>query len=157
MDLNNAIIDAVGFKKGEMCSFYICNDDWESEQEISLVEMDTAPDKDSYTMDKTRLEEFISEEGQKVVYTFDFINNRSFFMEMKKITAGKDLKAAQCTKSVGDAPAQEKEDLLNEDLFAGIKQGNVDPDVDSDFSDDSGYDEEELGDMNIGDFDDLNK
>ncbi len=40
-----------------MCSFFICDDDWSKNTEITLVEMDTSSEVDNYIMEDTRLEE----------------------------------------------------------------------------------------------------
>ena len=40
LDLHNAILDSVGYTKDQMCSFFICEDDWSKKTEITLVEMD---------------------------------------------------------------------------------------------------------------------
>ena len=37
LELNNAILDSVGYAKDQMTSFLICNDYWEAEQEITLM------------------------------------------------------------------------------------------------------------------------
>ena len=39
LDLYNAIMDSVGYTKDQMCSFFICDDDWSKNTEITLVEM----------------------------------------------------------------------------------------------------------------------
>ena len=67
LDLHNAILDAVNYDKDAMTSFFICNEDWEKEQEVTLVEMDTSADTDNYVMEDTRLEDLITEERQKVL------------------------------------------------------------------------------------------
>ena len=90
IDLNNAILDSVDYTKDNITSFFICNDDWEKEQEITLMEMDTASDIDSYVMDDTVLSELISEEGQKLLFVYDIISDRAFFMQLKDIVTGKD-------------------------------------------------------------------
>ncbi|MFV0332300.1 MAG: IS1096 element passenger TnpR family protein [Dysgonomonas sp.] len=105
-DLHKAIIKSVGYKDGEMTSFFLCSDDWEKEQEITLVEMDTSSDEDSYTMDATVLNDFLEDERQKLMYVFDYLTERAFFMELREIITGTDLPEAVCTKSIGDAPAQ---------------------------------------------------
>ena len=40
IDLHNAILDSVGYEKNLMTSFFICSDNWEKGQEVTLVEMD---------------------------------------------------------------------------------------------------------------------
>ena len=41
LDLHDAILESVGYTKDQMCSFFICDDDWSKNTEITLVEMDT--------------------------------------------------------------------------------------------------------------------
>ncbi|MFV0535927.1 MAG: IS1096 element passenger TnpR family protein [Dysgonomonas sp.] len=105
-DLHKAIIKSVDYKEGEMTSFFICSDDWEKEQEITLVEMDTSSDEDSYTMEASVLGDFLEDERQKLMYVFDYMTERAFFMELREIITGKDLSEPVCTKSVGNPPAQ---------------------------------------------------
>ena len=63
LDLKNAICDSVGFDKNEMCSFFLCDEGWEKEREITLEDMGTDSDQDAYLMDETVLEDFIDDEG----------------------------------------------------------------------------------------------
>lgn len=105
-DLHEAILNSVGYKKDEMTSFFICDEDWIKEKEITLVEMDTSSEEDSYIMDATRLRDLLDEERQKILYVFDFLTDRAFFMELKEIITGKNLPKAQCVKSVGKPPIQ---------------------------------------------------
>ena len=37
-ELHNSILDSVNYEKNQMTSFFICTDDWEKGQEITLVE-----------------------------------------------------------------------------------------------------------------------
>jgi len=99
LELNNAILDSVGYTKDQMTSFLICNDYWEAEQEITLMEMDTSSDVDSLVMDRVRVEEFASEEGQKLRFVFDMMNERSFFMELKEVKTRESLPAPICKRS----------------------------------------------------------
>ena len=153
MDLHNAILESVNYEKDAMTSFFICNEDWEKEQEITLVEMDTTADTDSYVMSETALEELISEEHQKVLYVFDYISDRAFFMELKEIIPGKHLSAAECTASLGDAPAQyQLEDI--ESITKSVKSDAAL--LDENFYGDEGFDMDELdadsfSDMNFDD------
>lgn len=105
-DLHNAILDAAGYEKDQMTSFFICDDDWNKETEITLVEMDTNSDEDSYVMDSTRLSDLLEDEKQKMVYVFEYLTERSFFMELREIITGKNQKKPECIKSVGEAPPQ---------------------------------------------------
>ena len=67
LDLQNAILDSVGYTKDQMTSFFICDDDWSKKTEITLVEMDTSSEEDSYVMADTQLEELLEDEHQKLL------------------------------------------------------------------------------------------
>lgn len=105
-NLHKAILKSVNYKDGEMSSFFICNDDWEKEKEITLVEMDTTSEEDSYTMEGSVLNDFLEDERQKLMYVFDYLTERAFFMELREIITGKVLKEPICTKSLGEPPLQ---------------------------------------------------
>lgn len=114
LDLKNAICDAVGFRKDELSSFFICDNDWEKEKEIAVEDIDSDTDEDVYLMDECVLEDYIDDEGQKLLYTFDYDKNRSFYIEMKELITGKDLLDPVCTLSTGKAPSQFVEDEIEE-------------------------------------------
>ncbi|WP_029904163.1 hypothetical protein [Prevotella sp. 10(H)] len=136
-DLHKAILKSVDFKDGEMTSFFLCSDDWEKEQEITLVEMDTSPEEDSYTMEASVLNDFLEDERQKLMYVFDYLTERAFFMELREIITGKNLTEAVCTKSVGEAPAQFVD-------FDTVSATSSTLDVGENFYGDEGYDMDEL-------------
>ena len=149
-ELNEAILNSVGYTKDQMTSFFICNDYWEKEQEITLVEMDTSSEYDNLVMEKTRIEEFVSDEGQKLLFVFDNLNERAFFIELQEIIPGKKLSKAQCKESKGKAPAQVLDDLFID--FDKKKDNSVFDYDDFQFGDDDdGFDDEDLGDLNIDD------
>lgn len=137
LDLHQAILKSVGYKDGEMTSFFICTDDWEKEQEITLVEMDTSSDEDSFTMGESTLGDFLEDEKQKLMYVFDYMTERAFFMELREIIPGKNLDKAVCTKSIGEAPSQIIE-------FDSVAATTSTIDVGENFYGDEGYDLDEL-------------
>ena len=105
-DFHEAILKAAGYTNDQMTSFFICDDDWEKEKEITLEEMDNNPEMDSWIMKETRLNELIEDEKQKLLYVFDYMTERCFFIELSEIITGKDMNGAKCTKKSGDAPPQ---------------------------------------------------
>lgn len=137
LDLHKAIVKSVNYKEGEMTSFFICSDDWEKEQEITLVEMDTSSDEDSYTMDASVLNDFLEDERQKLMYVFDYMTERAFFMELREIITGKDIEKAVCTKSIGNPPAQAVD-------FDTVAASSATLDTGENFYGDEGYDLDEL-------------
>ena len=66
-ELHNAILDSVNYEKNQMTSFFICSDNWEKGQEVTLVEMESSSEYDNLTMEDTTLEELLSEENQKLL------------------------------------------------------------------------------------------
>ena len=113
LDLYNAIMDSVGYTKDQMCSFFICDDE------------------------DTRLEELLEDEHQKLLFVFDYMTERAFFMELREIIPGKDLDKAVCSKSIGEAPVQ----IMSFDEM-DAKTGNTE--IGEDFYGDSEYDIDEL-------------
>ena len=106
LDLKNAICDAVGFHKDELSSFYICDDEWKKEKEIAVEDIGSSADEDVYLMDECVLEDYIDDEGQKLLYTFDYDKNRSLYIEMYELITGRGLLDPVCTLSAGKAPEQ---------------------------------------------------
>ena len=114
-DFHEAILKSVGYANDQMTSFFICDDDWEKEKEVTLEEMDDNPEIDSWVMKETPISELIEDEKQKLLYVFDYMTERCFFIELKEIITGKDmngavvllcLNGAKCTKKAGEAPKQ---------------------------------------------------
>lgn len=147
IDLNNAILDSVNYTKDNLTSFFLCNEDWEKEQEITLMEMDTASDTDNYVMDDTVLSELLSDEGQKMLFVFDFMSDRAFFMQLKEIVTGKDLDAPVCTKSKGAAPEQIRMDNFG-DLKSNLGNDSI---MDENFYGDEEFDADELDEDSFSD------
>lgn len=106
LDLKNAICDSVGYDKNEMCSFFLCDDRWEKEKEITLEDMGSDSSEEVYLMEDSVLADFIDDEGQRLMFTFDYMTDRSFFIEMKELKTGQNLLDPLCTLSLGKAPAQ---------------------------------------------------
>ena len=52
-----------------MTSFFVCDDDWEKQTEITLEDMGGgSSEEDTYIMRETRLSELLEEEKQKMLY-----------------------------------------------------------------------------------------
>ncbi|MGL5785590.1 MAG: IS1096 element passenger TnpR family protein [Bacteroidales bacterium] len=103
--LQKAILDSVDYKQGEMTSFFLCEENWEKGTEITMMDMGTDSSEDSWVMAETKLNQLIEDEGQKLLFVFDYLTDRCFFMELEEVSSGS-LEKAYCSKSKGDAPAQ---------------------------------------------------
>jgi Plasmid pRiA4b ORF-3-like protein. len=137
LDLHNAIVKSVNYEKDQMASFFICEDDWSKQTEITLVEMDTSSEVDNYLMEDTKLEDLLEDEHQKLLYVFDYMTERAFFMELREIIPGQNLKEAVCSQSVGLAPNQMAD-------FETIDTKVTSADLGEDFYGDSDYNIDEL-------------
>lgn len=145
LSLKNAICDAVGYDKNQMCSFFLCDQNWEKEKEITLEDMGTDSDQDVWLMDETILSDYIEDEGQRLIFTFDYMTDRSFFIEMKEMITGKNLKDPLCTLSVGHAPAQMMDmDEFETKIDAKAAAASSGVDLDEDFYGSSEFNEDEF-------------
>lgn len=153
-ELNDAILESVGYTKDQMTSFFICEDDWEKHTEVTLVDMGKDSDEDIWLMESTRLSELVEDEGQRLMFTFDYLTDRSFFMELRETIFGEDVEKAVCTKAVGDAPAQMVDFEEIEKKIA--RQAEID-DLDADFYGSDEYDISELDEESFGSYDPSNE
>jgi hypothetical protein len=148
LDMHNAILDSVKYEKNQMTTFYICNDDWEKGQEVTLIEMDSGSEYDNLVMEDTKLEELLSDEKQKLLYVFDMISDRAFFIELSEIIPGKSLDHAEVVSSKGKAPQQ----IIADEAVTVAPKINLDSDFyGADDFDPEELDEEGFGDMNFDD------
>ena len=136
-DLHEAILKAANYTNDQMTSFFICDDDWEKGKEITLEEMDNNPEMDSWIMKETRLNELIEDEKQKLLYVFDYMTERCFFIELSEIITGKEIKGAKCTKKSGEAPKQTVD-------FEEMAAGGGSLDLDENFYGDQDFDMEDF-------------
>ena len=148
LDLQNAILDSVDYETNQMTSFFLCNDDWEKEQEITLVEMESSSEYDNLVMEDTLLEDLLTDERQKLLYIFDLISDRAFFMELTDIIPGKSVSKAECVLSKGEPPVQVVEDDVVLNTAKVVSDENFYGDEDFDLDE---LDEEGFGDLNFDD------
>lgn len=150
LSLRNAICDSVGYDKNQMSSFFLCDNSWEKEKEITLEDMGSDSSVDAYLMEDTVISDFVEDEGQRLIFTFDYLTDRSFFMELKEVEPGVSIDAPLCTLSKGNPPAQ----TVNLDEFdstidaaAAKAAASADSDIFGDeFGD--GYDDDDLAGLN---------
>lgn len=145
LQLRNAVLDSVDYSKEELDSFFLCDSDWTRQEEITLEDMGMSSDQDIWLMDDTPLNELIEEEGQKLVFVFDYLTDRCFYMEMKEMLPGRSLSDPICTMKQGKAPKQiididEFENKLDSAATSGPSL-----DLDDIYSDDQ-YDADDIAD-----------
>jgi hypothetical protein len=138
-DLHQIILASYGFDNSQMAAFNLSNEEWEKGQEITLFDMqleDNATEK-PLVMADTIINTQINGVGSHLMYSYDFLNMRNFFIELMEITVKEDPKAfyPKVVYTQGEAPVQEidttemtEEDLANELLKdAGFEEDGSDP------------------------------
>ena len=146
MDFHTQVQDELEFDKSQMASFYLSTDNWEKEEEFTLFDMGTG----SSTMDDAVLEDVIFRKNQKLLYVFDFFNDRSLFIEYNGETKEIDGREyPSCTNSKGVPPRQVVFGATTRKNFNNIvvsDEEEDEPEVDDDLFF-NGEDDENLSDF----------
>lgn len=141
-ELHEIILQSCGYTNDQMTSFFICDESWNKEQEITLEDMGSSSEEDTYIMRETALSELLEDEKQHLLYTFDPLADRVFFIELSEIIYGKDQKNAVCSKKSGEAPQQtiDFDELMAKDTTLDLGENFYgDEDFDMDEFDPDGF------------------
>ena len=141
-DLHKIIIACNDYTEGEMTSFFMCDHWWKTKEEISLIEIETDSDVDSFVMKDEILSDWMEEEEDKLIYLFDYSKERGFFMELTEMILGKNLASAKCKDKEGEAPPQFIKEV--EEVPKPVVTTSIPLDTDDKFYGDEEYDPEEL-------------
>jgi hypothetical protein len=147
MDFHNTIQDELEYDKSQLASFFLATDNWEKEEEFTLFDMGTG----SSTMEVAVLEEIIFRKNQKLLYVYDFFNERALFVEYTgeaKEIDGREYPS--CTSSKGIPPKQVVFGGSSRKLYNSIVVSDDDEDEDEPEVDDlflNGDEEEPLPDF----------
>ncbi len=118
LELHNAIQEELGFDAMQMASFYTSNENWDKGDEITLMDMGSGANV--RIMESTTINDLITNNKDRLLYVFDMLNERAFFIECcgsKNNIEGKEYPC--CEQSAGRAPKQI--DMIdNEDDFLNI-------------------------------------
>lgn len=104
-DFHSIIQKSVGFESDQLASFFVSNNRWKKLVEISMLDLGINGAA-FYIMQKTKLRDLLQNVGQQLIYTFDFLNDRSFFIELTGIIMEKNLNEPLVALKRGDAPVQ---------------------------------------------------
>lgn len=150
LEFHKLILKACNYTDDQITSFTICENGWEKGQEITLEEMDTSSDVDSYIMAETELNEFLEDEKQHLLYTFDMLAERMFFIELSSISSGS-LTQGKITRSIGEPPQQilDFDELLSRDPI--ISNNDIMDDDDDMFGDEIDMEDISLEGLDISD------
>lgn len=150
--LHQILYQSIGLEGNELASFSLCDSKWNKQNEITLIDMkddevaDTPEydEEDGYTtkthlpkfiMKDTILNKMISDPHQHILYEYDFLNPKVFYIELMKVAkADDDTSYPRCTHKEQELPKSIKnghlpdpdellEDLNNDDLFDDFEDG----------------------------------
>lgn len=150
LELNDHILMSVGYDKSELTTFHICDEDWQKEQEVTLMDMGLGSEFDTYLMESTKLDDLLEYKGQRLLFVFDMLSERAFFIELTEIIPGENLDKPKTIQTEGKAPVQHSSPEFAETRI--IAKG------DSELSEDLFVSDEELdlSDLDPEGFDGLN-
>lgn len=156
LNLHKAILTACDYKETEMASFFISNDEWDKGIEITLFDMGDE-ELPTIPMQKAMLKDFLKNKEDKVIYQFDFFNDRSLFCTLVDITEKNSKKKYPlCSHSTGNPPLQKFNDET-EDLNELFNETGVDDDdlFSNEDTDELGFNDEFGGNEYGGSYDDF--
>ena len=117
-EFHNAIQDAYKFDKKHAASFFVSDDYWRKDQEITLRAEDLPLDEDEVRkgvspknlMSKTKIAKYIDSPRQRFMYVFDPAVKWAFCIELMKILPDNPKGTyPACVKSIGNPPKQYKQ------------------------------------------------
>jgi hypothetical protein len=132
-DLHMAIQKNCNYDSSQIASFFLCNNDWEKETEITLFEISEESGRHTLAMDKSILSSHINGLKQRLIYIFDIFNERPFFIEVVGIRDEDPSKTYPlCTLAEGSAPVQiildvPEIDPMNESFTNDNISGDIQP------------------------------
>ncbi len=163
--LHRLLYECIGLKGNEFAAFSICDPKWNKQKEITLLdtsdeedggyEEPAYDDEDQYST-KSRLpkfvmcdailKDFISDPHQHIMYEYDFMNPKIFYLELQKVAQTDDATGfPRCTYKAMELPVQltaadvpEPEDVELEDI----------EEEDDDLFDDDGFNDEDFSGLN---------
>jgi len=165
---HNILYDSIKLEGHELASFSICDAKWNKKQEITLIDMRDDSESDTpeyeeeeefstssnipkYIMKNAVLKDFITDPHQHIMYEYDFIHPKVFYIELlKTLPATEGNSFPRCTYSAGEIPKSEEVTLFSDikDDFLNDFEDEID---ENDFDEDSFIDQ--IGDDSQIEFD----
>jgi hypothetical protein len=162
-EFHDIIKQCVGLEGNELASFFVCDRKWQKSQEITLIDMiggEETPGKDAdendesaiemklpiKVMEQVRLKEAIEDPHQRFVYEYDFLNPKTFYLELTRILDTDPTKEYPvCVKKEGTLAVtvmpnitsfldDPDEEAMMKELDDMIKDGGMEEEIDENFT-----------------------
>ena len=169
-DFHLFLYQCLGLQGNEFAAVSICDQKWNKQKEITLMdtsedeEMAEAPeydDEDSFStksqlprfvMKDSILKDFITDPHQHILYEYDFIDPKTFYIEFQKVAqTEKPDEFPRCTFQKGTLPTRiNPKNMPQPDVDEASLLLDELEDEDDDFNDgfNDGYNEEDYSDLN---------
>ena len=132
LEFHHVLQENLGYDPTQLASFFITNEAWEKQHEITLIDMMQEPGVETNTMEECTLDQHFSELNQRMIYVFDFFSERAFFMELIELSDEVSPKKTPfIAHSVGDPPSQLALDELLGDQSDGSDFDSFDEEYNS--------------------------
>jgi hypothetical protein len=158
--LHDFFVKNLNLKKDELASFFLVDDFWNRMVEITLIDMavETKPDDEDgdaepeiHLMDEVKIERFVKEIGQKLIYEYDFLQLHAFQLELVGFVESvprrhyPHIAAAEGTLELRDNLDIEDTERLKEELlseFESLVRNDMDDEDDDGSDSDSDNDDD---------------
>jgi len=155
------LYDSIGLTGHELASFSICDTKWNKKQEVTLIDMQddrelemptydeeeefsTSSNVPKYIMRDAVLKDFITDPHQYIMYEYDFIHPKVFYIELlKTLPATENADYPRCVLSKGVLPKPDEHpsaDPENDFLDDFLDEADEDA-FDDDFTGDQIWDD----------------
>ena len=154
-ELHQLILKDCKYEEHKKQCFLICDEDWRVKQRICLHDSeDMGYDEDMNLMSRTRIGDFLEDEGQRLAYVFDPEGKRFFLMELTENVFGRTEKKAFVNRRHGLAPLQSVNSFLKSSQRGNFQESPSterepgedfeDEALEEDFYGDDGFEADEL-------------
>ena len=104
-DFHQIIQNSSNFDQSQLASFFLTDEHWRKQIEIGSLDSGEISSA-ILCMRNVKLSEFVAKVGQKLIYVFDFFNERFFYLELKEKLMNQELKEPFVAYERGDSPVQ---------------------------------------------------
>lgn len=105
-DFHQALARDLALSGEELASFFMASEQWERGLELTLIDMVNDTEMAAIPMDSVAIRELVQEEGARLIYTFDVLQDRSLFVQLLRIDPNADAPGSpRCCRSEGGNPA----------------------------------------------------
>ncbi|MFZ5940572.1 MAG: IS1096 element passenger TnpR family protein [Bacteroidota bacterium] len=145
LDFHEVIQKELRYDSSQLASFFLTDEGWEKELEITLIDMMNDGDQPTLVMKDAVIGDYLSSAGERMLYVFDFFSERAFFIECMETGTEKPglvyprvafrtgEPPVQIQMDIDQAPGEEEETYLN-DLFNNEE-------IDDELLNEEGFDE----------------